>query len=98
MEFPEVTVTDTVKAISTLKKVKEKSHADEIPVKINKEKKNLEEPLKELFSHSIKDGVFPIRLKLAKIILIHKSGGKLIFKITDQFLFEQCSPKILKLK
>ena len=74
MNIPYVTVYDTVKAISALKN--KKGHIDEIPVKIIKENKNLlAEPLSKLFNDSIKDGIFPTRFKLAKIIPIHKSGN-----------------------
>lgn len=75
MNIPIVTENDIVKAISALKN--KKCRADEIPVKIIKENKNLlAEPLSKLFSDSIKDAVFPNRLKLANIIPIHKSGSK----------------------
>ena len=75
MNIPYVTVYDTVKAISVLKNMK--VYVDEIPVKIIKENKNLlAEPLSKLFNDSIKDGVFPTRFKLAKIIPIHISGNK----------------------
>ena len=75
MNIPIVTGSDIVKAISALKN--KKCPVDEIPVKIIKENKNLlAEPLAKLFNDSIKDGVFPNRFKLAKIIPIHKSGSK----------------------
>lgn len=75
MNIPLVAANDTVKAITALKN--KKSNVDEIPVIIIKENKNLlAEPLSKLFNDSIKDGVFPTRFKLAKIIPIHKSGSK----------------------
>ena len=46
-------------------------------LRVIKGNKNLlSEPLSKLFNDSIKDGVFPTKFKLAKIIPIHKSGCK----------------------
>lgn len=65
-----MTANDTVKAISALKMEKK-------PVKIMKENTNrLAEQLLKLLNDSVKDGVFPTKLKLAKIFPVHKSGRK----------------------
>ena len=75
MSVPIITEYDTLQVISTLKS--KKGHIDEIPADFIKDNKDLlAKPLTILFNQSVSTGVFPDRLKLAKIIPIHKTGNK----------------------
>ena len=75
MVMPLITHYDTTKVISTLKN--KKGHLDEIPVDIIKDNKDvLAIPLTIIFNQSINTGIFPDRLKLGKVIPIHKTGCK----------------------
>ena len=75
MVMPIITELDIEKVITSLKN--KKGHIDEIPVNLIKENKEVfAKPLTILFNQSVSTGLFPDRLKVGKIVPIHKTGSK----------------------
>ena len=73
--FAESTTTEVSKVIKGFKN--KKSTLNNIPILILKKISHIISPvLSELFNESIKYGIFPNRLKIGRVIPIHKSGSQ----------------------
>ena len=92
--IPDITTIEVINVILLLKN--SCAGWDDIPAYVMKRCINVYiEPLTHIIDKSMKEGVFPSELKLAKVVPIFKSGDSSKLPTTDLFLFYLSSQRYL---
>ena len=93
ISIPIISELEVVAAIKSLKN--SSAGYDEVPARILKQNIFIK-PLTHLINYSIKEGIFPDKLKIAKVVPIFKAADNIALKTIGRFQYYQYFQKIWK--